>query len=631
MLTQVRDVLKGAMAWFFVVLLILAFALWGVPELRQFAGSSAVTVGGEQFSGQYVQNEFNRAVQIRRQESGGDFTREDALAIGLQDQVVNQIATRAAVNQYTERLGLAMPREVVRDFLQQNENYQNPGSGKFDRLVLESILRSNNMTVSEFERRIAEQLMSEQLISAMTRNGPAPKPLVTAMLLREIEKRTISYLTVTNDMSGVAAEPTPTDLETYYQENEMNFTAPEFRTFDYLALRRDVFTADLQAPEEERRRLYEANTERLYDQPERRTIYQMTYDTEAEAQASAAALKQGVPFENIAAEKNRSLDAVTFTDAQKRDILDPAVADAAFAEGLSEGDIVGPVQSIFGFTVVQIAGITPPSSTSYEEVRDQLEADYLQNDARRELLNAIDEIEEERDTGASLATAAEAAGFEVQTFGPVDRYSFEPGGAIIDDIPGEALAEVFSLDEGDESQAMELANNEGYFFVSLREITPPALKPFEDVRDEVETAWRQQERAQRISDTVRRIREAVEGGATLEETAATFDRAPVELTVDRRFDNDALSNAFVDQVFYADLGQLVSGPSALGQAQVVAQVLDISYADSSVTYEQEELYKQYLGYQLDEELLESFVTAIREDYGVTVNNAQMETLFGDVQ
>ncbi len=631
MLTQVRNALKGVVAWIVVVLLILAFAMFGVPEMRQFADNSALTVGGEKFSAQYIQSEFSRSVQAQRTQSGGAYTRDDAIASGLPDQVINSIATTSALSQFASDLGLALPREILRDYLQQNENFQNPATGQFDRLVLESILSRNGITAGEFERRIEEDLMRTQVFGALAASGPAPDVLVAAFLLRETENRRIAYLTVTDNMAGIAAEPTPDDLQTYYQSNQEAFTAPEYRTFDLLILRHEDFRDDLATPEEDLRQIYEANKPRLYDKPETRTLYQTTFDTETEAQAAVAALRQGKPFENIASERGLSLEAVTFTDAQKRDILDPAVAEAAFVDGLEEGAVLDPVESLFGWSIIQIAGITAPETITYEEVREEIKSTYLEQDTRRRLQDAIDEIEEERDTGADLAIAAESIGKSIVTVGPIDRFSFAPGGAIIDKVPGEALIEAFQLDEGDESEAATLATSDGYFFVSMNEITPPTLEPFDYVRDEVEQRWRKEEREQRISGTVRGIRDAVTAGQSLDEAAEPFARAPIELTVGRRFENDTISTAFNDQLFFAELGDLVSGPTALGQSQVVAEIREIVVAPNDIPPEQQNIYSQYLGYQLDQELLEAFVTTLREDYGVKMNRAQLDILFADTQ
>ena len=630
MLSQMRGALKGAVSWFIIILLILAFALWGVPELRQFTGGSAVEVGDAAFSQNYVQTEFNRAVQSRRAEVGGNFSQADAIAQGLHTQTVDSIATRSALEQFSDKLGLAIPRETVRRYLQETEAFQNPATGKFDQFVLESILQRNGISATEFENRIAEDLKRTQLIGALAAGSEAPNAYVNAILMRDAEQRTISYLTVTDEMSGVPAEPTPPELQEYYEQNPTSFTAPEYRSFDILILHRDEFAEGLEVPDDEIQRLYEINKERIYDQPEKRTLYQITFDTEAEAQAAVASLRQGEPFEALAASRGQTLDSVTFTDALQRDVLDPSVAEAAFDDALEEGSIVEPVRSLFGWTVIQVAGITPPETKLFEEVRDEITADFLENDTRRALLNAIDAIEEERDTGASLAVAAEGAGYKVESFGPVDRYSFAPGGAIIDNIPGQVLGEVFRLDEGDESEALEYGDDEGYYFVSLKEITPPALMPFDEVQDEVEQLWRKNEQENRISNTVSQIRESIEGGQSLAEAAAPFERAPIEQTLDKRFQSEVLSTSFVDQVFYATKGAVVSGPTASGASQVVAVINDIQYP-RGISPDQQALYRQYVGYQLDQELLEAFVTGVRDDLGVKINQSQLDVIFGQAQ
>lgn len=631
MLSQVRGALKGVVAWIVIVLLILAFALWGVPELRQLTQNSAVSVGGENYTAQFVQNEFNRVVNQRRIESGGQFTQAEAIASGLPDQVVSSIATSGALKQLSEKMRLAVPRELVRDFLQNNENFQNRATGQFDQTVLQSILSQNGLTASEFERRIAEDLMRNQLINALSSAGPAPMPVTEAILLRETERRRISYLIVTDEMAGRQVEPTPNDLETYYEQNPAIFTSPEYRTFHLLELRAEDFREGLEVPEEELRRLYELNKPRLYDVPETRTLYQITFDTETDAQAAVAALRQGKPFENIATERGLTLDSVTFSDAQKSAILDPAVADAAFQSDLGEGDVADPVQSLFGWTIVQIAGVNPPETKEYEEVRDDLEADFLANDTRRALLNAIDEIEEERDTGATLETAAETAGLIVTTIGPVDRSGLAPDGEPVSGVSVEALTEAFRLEEGEETESLELSSRDGYYFVALREITSPALKPYDEVRDEAERLWRNQERTSRISDTIRSIRESVEAGASLEDAAEPFNRTPIELLIDRNFTNEAISESFSDQIFFADQGDLVSGPVALGDAQVVAEIRSVGFARNQVSPNEVNLYRQYVGYQLDQELLEAFLNEVRDGYGVKVNREQLDLIFGELQ
>lgn len=627
MLKNVRDSLKGVVAWVFVILLILAFALWGVPSVTELTRGSALSVGGKSYSAQYIQNEFTRAIDRQRRESGGSYTRDDAIASGLDDQVISSIATGAALDQFAEEMRFVLPREIVSDFLRNNDNFKNPATGEFDETVLRSILQRLGVSAQEFERRINDELTRDQMINALVTQGPAPRPFVEATLRRESEKREISYLVVTDEMAGKAAEPTPDDLSAYYQANPAIYTSPEYRTFDLAVLRFDDFREGLETPEEELKRLYEVNRERLYEKPELRTLYQVTYNTEAEAQATSAALRRGEPFENIAEAKGLSLDAVTFSDARRNDILDTNVAEAAFADGLEAGFITDPIESLFGWTVVQIAGVTAPEIQTYEDVRDEIETSYLEQDTRRRLLEAIDEIEDIRDSGAGLAAAADSIELAVTSIGPVDQYAFAPGGAIIDKFPVEVLAEVFDLEEGEESEAIRLNDESGYYFVALNEVREPALIAFEDVRNEVVDAWRKTERASRIGETVSSIREKLASGATLEATASEYERAPVSITLDRRFENEEISSALRDDVFYAELNGVVSGDVAFGESQIVATIDKIDFSEFARLAPQISAYEQYIGFQIDQELVDATITAIQDDIGVKTNAAQLEQIF----
>ncbi|MEZ5892285.1 MAG: SurA N-terminal domain-containing protein [Parvularculaceae bacterium] len=578
MLKQVRGALHKGVAWVGVILLVAAFGMWGVPEIRTLAGNTALKVGSESFSQTYISREFDRMFQARARESGGSLTREAAVASGMPNQVIETVTNQSVIEQYVSSLGLAAPRSAVRDYLQANEAFQNPGTGKFDRLVLDAILQNNNLTVTQFEKLIRDDLLRSQLIDALAAAGPATEPFGNAMILRETERRRIAYLTVTDEMAGKPEEPTPDALQAYYDENHEAFTAPEYRTFDLLTLRNEDFLKDADVSEEELRKIYDNAKDRLYNKPERRTLYQIRFDTEAEANAAAASLRQGEPFENLAQKQGLTLANVTQTEIVGGAIADPTVRDAAFAEGLQPGAIVDPVHGIFGWTVTQVVAILPPETTSYEEVRDEIAEQYSQQDVRRKLQDALDKIEEVRDTGANLAEAAEETGFTVETYGPVDRVSFALGGAIVDKVPGEALREAFLLEEGEQSEATALTDNAGYFIVGLREITPPALKPFEDVRDEVETRWRDQERRRRISAAVRDIRQAVESGETFETVADRYGRAPLEQIIDRRFASEVISPSMNEQIFSADLNNLVSSPAGSAGAQVIAQIREIGYA-----------------------------------------------------
>ena len=631
MLDSVRKGLKGIAAIVIIPLLILAFALFGVPDIQNFTQGAAIRVGKQGVSSSVVLNEFNRAMTNQRIQSEGAFTREDAIASGLPGQIVESLATRSLVSQEAKKMGLAMPRSLVKKFLDNDERFQNPSSGEFDLQVLTQILQTYQMSVKTFEDQMRENFLREQLLTSVQGGGFAATPFTDALLLREIEEREISYLTMTEDMAGIPEEPTPEKLRQFYEENSQSFTAPEYRTFALVNLRESDFKEGLEAPEEELKRLYDIQKERLYDKPERRTLYQITYDTEAEAQGAVAGLKQAKPFEEIAENKGLSLDAVTFTDVVKSDLLDPTVAEAAFNPDLGEGGISEPVQGLFGWTVVQIAGVTAPETKTFEDVREELENAYLEQDTQKRLYDAIDAIEEARDGGADIIAAAEAADLKVETFGPVDTFSFAPGGAIINGVNGEVLAEAFQLEEGEESEAVEYRDKDGYFFVAVSEITPPTLTPYETAEADVEARWRIDERSRRISRAVSQVEDALKTGATLTEAAAPFNAEPVGETISRRSKAGEFSPVLITDLFRTEKGAFVSGPAAAGDDQTVVVIDNIDFNRIAVGPGQEVAFKQYVGAQLDQEYVDAYLTALQDDYNVRIDQEQIDALFTNQQ
>ncbi len=629
MLKQIRGTMKSIFAFFIIALLILAFAAWGVPEIRQFTQNHAVRVGGEGISALEVQKEFDRFMTNRRLANEGDFDREAAIAAGVPDQIVQSLAAQSALRQEAGRLGLVMTREKVREFLQTNDQFKNPSTGKFDNDALMGILREYNYSAREFEDRLQSDLLRNQLMSAVSAGGAAPKAIVDALVLRETENRTISYLTITQDMAGPGADATPEVLKTYYEKNSAQFMAPEFRRFTAVALKSSDYVDRSKVDDAALRKTYDGKKS-AYETPEKRTLYQITYQDEAKAKAAAEAVKGGKPFESLAVANGQTLADVTFTDITKRDLVDPKVADAAFAAA-EAGAVVGPIKGVFGWTLAQIAAVTPAALKPFEEVRAEIEEELLSADTKKRLFEAIEAVESERDTGAGLADAAKKTGAVAVEYGPVDSYSFGTGGEIVADIPGEILKEAFKLEEGEESDAIEFADKSGYFLVAVNEVAPPAVMPYEKVAAEVETKWRVGDRAARIAAAVKSLRDEVSKGKSLKDAAAKFNRAPFVETVSRRNPGQNLTEPLIEQIFSAAKGEAISGPSPTGDAELVISIDAVAYDVAKVSPDDVAVFSQYIGNQINQELVESYTAAVRQDIGVRINKPQIDALFSDGQ
>ncbi|MFN3958633.1 MAG: peptidyl-prolyl cis-trans isomerase [Parvularculaceae bacterium] len=629
MLKQIRAGLKSVVVIIFVLPLIVSFIAWGVPEMRQMTSNYALSVGSKGFSALEISREFDRYVTNRRNQSDGQYTREQAIAEGAQNQIVESLATQSALDQEALKMGLIVTRPMVSKFLQTSDQFKNPNSGKFDNETLDFILREYGFSIRDFEERIRMEMLRAQLLGGLARGGPASSAMVDGLVAREVETREVSYLTISEDLAGPAPAATPELVKEYYEKNKSQFMAPEYRTFTAVVLNSADYVDRAEATDEKLLEIYNANKAK-YQTPERRTFYQITVESQEAADAATKALKEGKPFEAVARDNGQTLAQVTRTNVLKTDIVDPAVANAVFAADAGAGAVVGPVKGVFGFNVLQVAGVTPAETKSFDEVRAEIEENFLDQGTKKRLFDKIEEIENERDTGAPIADAAKKHGVAAKSYGPVDSFSFNKGGGIVNDLPAEVLEAAFKLEEGEESQATELKDKSGYYFVSVTEVIPPEPIPLETIAAEVEARWRAADRDARISAVATKINEVLARGETLAAAVAPLDREPLPASLSRRSVNDTFSQDLLDQVFAAAKGKAVTGRTRDG-AQVVVVVNDIGFAAAPIAPAQISGFARFIGQQIDQELIDAYAKTIREDARVKINQTQIDRQFGDAQ
>lgn len=110
--------------------------------------------------------------------------------------------------------------------------------------------------------------------------------------------------------------------------------------------------------------------------PERRQLRNIVVDSEEKAVAVAEQARAGADFARLA--KQQSLDRSTRDKggdlgALSADQLDESFAKAAFDAG--EGDVFGPVKTQHGWNVGQVVRVMAAKPLSFDEVRENLEAD----------------------------------------------------------------------------------------------------------------------------------------------------------------------------------------------------------------------------------------------------------------
>jgi peptidyl-prolyl cis-trans isomerase D len=156
--------------------------------------------------------------------------------------------------------------------------------------------------------------------------------------------------------------------------------------------------------------------------------------------------------------------------------------DAVFAA--KAGDIVGPVQTDFGYHVIKVTGITPSHVQSFDEVKGRIEADVRRQKAAQKFASAADQFQnlvyEQAD---SLAGAAKALDLKLETTQFLTRAQVQAL-ALGSQKFMQAVFSPESISSKRNTEAMEVAPN-ALMAGRVVEYKPAAPRPLAEVQDEI--------------------------------------------------------------------------------------------------------------------------------------------------
>ena len=148
-----------------------------------------------------------------------------------------------------------------------------------------------------------------------------------------------------------------------------------------------------------------------------------------------------------------------------------------------EAPISEPVQTGFGWHVIMLSEIRESTGMSFEEARATLVTEYEEENAARAFLEQADRLVDLiYEDPTTLESAALVMDLEVQVAGPFPR-SGGDGVAANPEVVAAAFSDLVLL-QGSVSDPVNLDENR-LVMIKLKEHLPVALKPIEEVRDEI--------------------------------------------------------------------------------------------------------------------------------------------------
>ena len=495
---------KEAAVWVMMGMLIVGLGGFGVTS---FSGGTMTVgaVGKTEISSDDYARAFQAQVNAFSRQMGQPLSSREALAFGLDRQVLQGLVVRAALDNEAGRVGLSVGDEVVASELIQMDAFKGI-SGSFDREAYRFTLDRNNQTEAEFETSLRRDVTRELLQGIVAGGFSAPAPLTDTLYAWVAERRGFSMLRLAEaDLSAPLPEPTEAELQAFHTANIETFTRPEAKRITYASLLPEAIAADQPVEDSVLKQLYEARIDEFV-MPERRLVERLVYRDQAAAEAARAELDAGAGFEALVAARGLTLDDVDMGDLTRDDLGD--AGEAIFS--LEEGEVSGPLPTDLGPALFRVVAVFAAEETTYDEARDSLAVEIQTDAARRLIADKVELVDDLLAGGATLEELAQEAGLQLAT---IDHVPGQQGEAVIEGYPAfRAAADAVVPDDFSEAIVLE---DGGLVALRLDEIVPATPIPFDEARDDVAAAWRADALRNALSDRAVEIKAGIEAGASI--------------------------------------------------------------------------------------------------------------------
>ena len=594
--------------------LLVGVAGFGINNVITDLGSNTVArVGNKEINSR----EFLRAYQGQLNEVSRQIGTvplpTDPIAQQIQGQVLLSLAQDAALDQVADNFGLGVSEDKLAQMLREDPSFQN-ALGTFDASSFSQTLQMSGLTEAEYFQMQGDAAKRQQLILSLFGDSQLPATASNLINRYSADQRTVEYFTLNETNIETPAAPTEEELAAYLAEHQAEYRTVETRTVQMLRLS----TADLAATKTIGDDAIAAEYERTkgsLGETERRTIQQVPLNAE-QVTAFEAGQTAGTTFETLVADAG--LTPTDLGTLPQSGITDRSLATAAF--GLDQGAFT-IIDGIGGKRAVHVSAIEGGGTPTLEEARDQISENLAMAEARTELAEVQDQIEELRAAFRPLTEIASRFNldlYEANVTSGGQQLTVIPD-LSTDDQPRIAQA-IFKATEGALTPSIQLAGN-GNLWFDLNAIEPARDQTLDEVRDTLTTAMTEERTNNAIMAAQAEAVSRMDAGESIVDVAASLNVFPQISSPFTRFGSeDGTIDAAVASAAFA--GPAEHHGSAVSQTGefVVFAVTDLTQAEGPLA--------QAANDSLENEarvgLYGDFITAVRDDAGLRVNQQALD-------
>ena len=619
-------------------IVVATFILLYVPSFLRPAGVGAApsdviaTVNGREVSVGEYQRAYQMQMDSLRQAYGDKFNEDMLKQLGISQRIVQQLVEEQAVLAEADRLGMTVSDAELHERIIRHpgfqENGQFVGYARYQQILS---FQRPPMRPSEFEEQYRNELIAEKLQAAVTGWLRVSDSEVEQEYRQRNEKVKLDLAVFTANQFRAGIQPTEAELQAQFSAHQETYRTPEKRRVRYLAIDADALKSKMTVTDQEIEQRYK-DTIQTYSTPEQVRASHILFKTEGKDDATVKKLAESVLAKAKAPGADFAALAKQYSDDDSnkknggdldyfgRGTMVKEFDDAVFA--MQPGQISDLVKTQFGYHIIKLVDKRPATTKTMAEVRPQLEDQLRTEKAQAEAQKTADAVTKEVTTPADLDKVAAARGLKVGDSGlfardePLAGLGFAPNVA----------AEAFTMQQGKVSG--ELRTNQGFAFIALTEIKPPAMPTLDQVKDKVR------------DDVIRakalelaKAKAATMAQAAKSNFAAAAKSAGVEVkSTDFITRGTALPDVGVNPAVDAAVFGLKAGdttaPITTDTAIVVAHVKERQDPNTANKAAEEDTLRQQLLDQKRSEFFAAYMTKAKQKLKIEFNESAIRTVLG---
>ena len=616
MSTRLRKKRANSVVWGLLALMMLGLGGYGVTS---FSGGQTELghVGDRPISMNDYARTLKREVDAFSAQIGQPVGFAQAQSLGIDRTVLSQLVASATLEGQAKLVGVSVGDAEVFEKIVSAPALQDV-SGKFNRDAYSQFLQSQGLSEAEFEQTLRDEAARTLLQGAILGGVTAPDALLNRLTSWATETRSFTFAELlASDLTEPVAAPADSDLQGWYDTHTDAYMRPETRRITYIWLKPENLLDQVATDEAALKAAYEERRAEFVI-PERRLVSRLVFPTLQEAEAAKARLDAGeASFADLTAERGLAPEDTDLGEVSRDDL--GAAADAVFA--MTEPGVTGPFDSDLGPALFAMNGVLQAEETTFDEARDDLQAELSLDRARRMVADKQGEIEDALASGATLADVAKDFGMDL---GQIDYNSDSEGGL----VGYEAFRKTADALTAESFPTLEALDDGGVFALQLDGIDPTAPRPLDEVRDKVAADWTADKTRAALSDLAGADLAQLQNGATLEGLGL----------VTTHYDDFARDGFVADAP--ADIGKQVfamtAGDSRVIQAEgrvflvTLGAVTPADMANPDVATRRAQIGVS-ANQSMARDVFELFTRAAQAEAGVSINQAAVDAVNAQMQ